>query len=290
MRLCLSCGVVCGGTLTGTMQSKGKQTRTRGLCQGAMEALRGMSWGERLRLVHLLLSVGAMLQYGGQGRVLMVVLVVNLLCAWTRFMRCGMYHRLERLCDLETDNINTKNDCSMETKTMDAEMMNGLFSGANFSGEVQIVVAPRGRVVFKEEAVSGERGTVSGERMSDEELDDRQILFITREEQRLWAERFVAFLREHKMMDENGLTKDRDSYINRALACFMDEWQTMGLLREKYLGKAPSLFLYHSCGIRGIAPKTHGNACGAIIRECLLMERNSPLQCEVASAVRSLNG
>ena len=116
-----------------------------------------MSWGERLRLVHLLLSVGAMLQYGGQGRVLMVALVVNLLCAWTRFMRCGLYHRLERLCDLETDNINTKNDCSMETKTMDAEMMNGLFSGANFSGEVQIVVAPRGRVVFKEEAASGER-------------------------------------------------------------------------------------------------------------------------------------
>jgi hypothetical protein len=183
----------------------------------------------------------------------------------------------------------------METKTMDAETMNGLFSGANFSGEVQIVVAPRGRVVFKEEAVSGERGVVSGERMSDErmsdeELDDRQILFSTRKEQRLWAERFVAFLREHKMMDENGLTKDRDSYINRALACFMDEWQTMGLLREKYLGKAPSLFLYHSCGIRGIDPKTHGNACGAIIRECLLMERNSPLQCEVASAVRGLNG
>lgn len=277
-----------------------------------MEALRGMSWGERLRLVHLLLSVGAMLQYGGQGRVLMVVLVVNLLYAWTRFMRCGLYHRLERLCDLETDSINTKNDCSMETKTMDAEMMNGLFSGANFSGEVQIVVAPRGRVVFKEEAVSGERGEVRGERMSGlstpspcgdsrlsqgekgvvsgEELDDRQILFITHEEQRLWAERFVAFLREHKMMDENGLTKDRDSYINRALACFMDQWQTMGLLREKYLGKAPSLFLYHSCGIRGIDPKTHGNACGAIIRECLLMERNSPLQCEVASAVRSLNG
>lgn len=249
-----------------------------------------MSWGERLRLVHLLLSVGAMLQYGGQGRVLLVVLVVNLLCAWTRFMRCGLYHRLERLCNIETDSINTKNDCSMETKTMDAEMMNGLFSGANFSGEVQIVVAPRGRVVFKEETVSGERGTVSGERMSDEELDDRQILFSTREEQRLWAERFVAFLREHKMMDENGLTKDRDSYINRALACFMDEWQTMGLLREKYLGKAPSLFLYHSCGIRGIDPKTHGNACGAIIRECLLMERNSPLQCEVASAVRGLNG
>jgi hypothetical protein len=226
-----------------------------------------MSWGERLRLVHLLLSVGAMLQYGGQGRVLMVVLVVNLLCAWTRFMRCGLYHRLERLCNIETDSINTKNDCSMETKTMDAEMMNGLFSGANFSGEVQIVVAPRGRVVFKEEAVSGERGTVSdeggavsGERMSGEELDDRQILFITHEEQRLWAERFVAFLREHKMMDENGLTKDRDSYINRALACFMDQWQTMGLLREKYLGKAPSLFLYHSCGIRGIDPKTHGNA------------------------------
>lgn len=271
-----------------------------------------MPWGERLRLVHLLLSVGAMLQYGGQGRVLMLVLVVNLLCAWTRFMRCGLYHRLERLCNIETDSINTKNDCSMETKTMDAEMMNGLFSGANFSGEVQIVVAPRGRVVFKEEAVSGERGAVSGERMSGlstpspcgdsrlsqgekgavsgEELDDRQILFITHEEQRLWAERFVAFLREHKMMDENGLTKDRDSYINRALACFMDQWQTMGLLREKYLGKAPSLFLYHSCGIRGIDPKTHGNACGAIIRECLLMERNSPLQCEVASAVRGLNG
>ena len=98
-----------------------------------------MSWGERLRLVHLLLSVGAMLQYGGQGRVLMLVLVVNLLCAWTRFMRCGLYHRLERLCNIETDSINTKNDCSMETKTMDAEMMNGLFSGANFSGEVQIV-------------------------------------------------------------------------------------------------------------------------------------------------------
>jgi hypothetical protein len=277
------------------MQSKGKQTGTRGLCRGAMEALRGISWGERLRLVHLLLSVGAMLQYGGQGRVLMVVLVVNLLCAWTRFMRCGLYHRLERLCNIETDSINTKNDCSMETKTMDAEMMNGLFSGANFSGEVQIVVAPRGRVVFKEEALSGERGTVSGERMSgermsDEELDDRQILFSTREEQRLWAERFVAFLREHKMMDENGLTKDRDSYINRALACFMDQWQTMGLLREKYLGKAPSLFLYHSCGIRGIDPKTHGNVCGAIIRECLLMERNSPLQCEVASVVRGLNG
>ena len=145
------------------MQSKGKQTRTRGLCQRAMEALRGISWGERLRLVHLLLSVGAMLQYGGQGRVLMLVLVVNLLCAWTRFMRCGLYHRLERLCNIETDSINTKNDCSMETKTMDAEMMNGLFSGANFSGEVQIVVAPRGRVVFKEETVSGERGAVSGE-------------------------------------------------------------------------------------------------------------------------------
>ena len=48
---------------------------------------------------------------------------------------------------------------------MDAEMMNGLFSGANFSGEVQIVVAPRGRVVFKEEAASGERGAVSGERI-----------------------------------------------------------------------------------------------------------------------------
>ena len=75
-----------------------------------------MSWGERLRLVHLLLSVGAMLQYGGQGRVLMVVLVVNLLCAWTRFMRCGLYHRLERLCDLETDNINTKNYLYLLTK------------------------------------------------------------------------------------------------------------------------------------------------------------------------------
>ena len=281
---------------------QGKTYRDEGALPGSDGGPARHVLGERLRLVHLLLSVGAILQYGGQGCVLMLVLVVNLLCAWTRFMRCGLYHRLERLCDLETDSINTKNDCSMETKTMDAEMMNGLFSGANFSGEVQIVVAPRGRVVFKEEAVSGERGTVSdeggavsgermsGERMSGEELDDRQILFITHEEQRLWAERFVAFLREHKMMDENGLTKDRDSYINRALACFMDQWQTMGLLREKYLGKAPSLFLYHSCGIRGIDPKTHGNACGAIIRECLLMERNSPLQCEVASAVRGLNG
>ena len=207
------------------MQSKGKQTGTRELCQGAMEAFLAMSWGERLRLVHLLISVGAMLQAGGEGWMIVLLLVVNLLCAWTRFMRCGIYIRLERLWSLETDNINTKNDCSMETKTMDAEMMRGLFSGANFSGEVQIVVAPKGKVVFNEAVRDGE-------------LDDRQILFITHEEQRLWAERFVAFLREHKMMDENGLTKDRDSYINRALACFMDEWQTMGLLREKYLGKA----------------------------------------------------
>ena len=30
LRLCLSCEEVCGGTLTGTMQSKGKQTRTMG--------------------------------------------------------------------------------------------------------------------------------------------------------------------------------------------------------------------------------------------------------------------
>ncbi len=115
-----------------------------------------MSWGERLRLVHLLLSVSVMLQYGGQGRVLMMVLVVNLLWAWTRFMRCRAYGWLEGVWRQETDNSNIKQNCSMETKTMDAEMMNGLFSGATFSGEVQIVVAPKGKVVFRE-AASEER-------------------------------------------------------------------------------------------------------------------------------------
>ena len=148
-----------------------KETRTMGQGREVLEALLATSWGERLRLVHLLISVGAMLQADGEGWMIVLLLVVNLLCAWTRFMRCGIYVRLERLWSLETDKINTKNDCSMETKTMDAEMMRGLFSGANFSGEVQIVVAPKGKVVFKE-AVSGERGAVSGEqpKATDEQV------------------------------------------------------------------------------------------------------------------------
>ena len=257
-------------------------------------ALLGMSWGDGLRLVHLALSVCAIIQAGGEGWQVMLALVVNLLCAWTRFMRCGVYARLGRLFDEdENKNDNIKNYSGMETKTtMDAEMMKGLFGGANFNGEVQIVVAPREKVVFKEVQMKGEERHTSSssaamESMS-EELGDRQILFNTHEEQRLWAERFVSFLRLHKMMDENGLTKDKDSFINRALACFMGEWEKRGLLREKYISKAPSLFLYHSCGIRGIDPKTHGNACAGIMKECLLMERNSPLQYEVICAIETI--
>lgn len=152
-----------------TMQSMEKETRTMGQGREVLEALLAMSWGERLRLVHLLISVGAMLQADGEGWMIVLLLVVNLLCAWTRFMRCGIYVRLERLWSLETDKINTKNDCSMETKTMDAEMMRGLFSGANFSGEVQIVVAPKGKVVFKE-AVSEEEGKQEQPKATDEQV------------------------------------------------------------------------------------------------------------------------
>ena len=84
------------------------------------------------------------------------------------------------------------------------------------------------------------------EKQENEALTRNQLLFNTHEEQREWAEVFVAFLKKHKMMDPQGLTKRRDSYINRALACFMHEWQAANILKVGHIDKAPSYFLFHS--------------------------------------------
>ena len=163
--------MVCS-TIRHEMQSKARQIWLEGLGRGVLGALLGMSWGDGLRLVHLALSVCAIIQAGGEGWQVMLALVVNLLCAWTRFMRCGVYARLERLfAREENDKDNIKNYSTMETKTtMDAEMMKGLFGGANFNGEVQIVVAPREKVVFKEVQMKGEERRQEQPKATDEQV------------------------------------------------------------------------------------------------------------------------
>ena len=53
---------------------------------------------------------------------------------------------------------------------MDVEMMKGLFGGANFNGEVQIVVASREKVVFKEVRMKDEERSGLQAKATDEQV------------------------------------------------------------------------------------------------------------------------
>ena len=109
--------MVCS-TIRHGMQGKARQIWLGGLCQRVRGALLGMSWGDGLRLVHLALSVCAIIQAGDGGWQVMLALVVNLLCAWTRFMRCGVYARLERLFDEDENKNDNDNENENETITL----------------------------------------------------------------------------------------------------------------------------------------------------------------------------
>ena len=131
-----------------------------------------------------------------------------------------------------------------------------------------------------------EGGMEANSSTKSEDLTPNQLLFKTNEEQSKWAKVFIEFLKKHKMMNPQGLTKDKNSFINRALACFVHEWQVANLLKEGYIAKSPSLFLFYSCNIRGVDHKTHGNECKNILKDCLEKERNSSLQIDVIDTVK----
>lgn len=153
---------------------------------------------------------------------------------------------------------------------------------AHFDKDMTMQVVDTKSIVNEEE--EGESN--AKEKQENEALTRNQLLFNTHEEQREWAEVFVGFLKKHKMMDTQGLTKRRDSYINRALACFMHEWQTVNILKVGHIDRAPSYFLFHSCNIRGIKIETHGNECKDILKECFKKERNSELHIDVMATVK----
>lgn len=153
---------------------------------------------------------------------------------------------------------------------------------AHFDKDMTMQVIDTKSIVNDE--IEGER---NAKRMQeDKDLTPNQLLFKTHEEQSKWAKVFVEFLKKHKMMNPLGLTKDKGSFINRALACFMHEWQVANLLKTGYIAKSPSLFLFYSCNIRGVDQKTHGNQCEKILKECFEKEKNSALQTDVIDTVR----
>lgn len=153
---------------------------------------------------------------------------------------------------------------------------------AHFDKDMTMQVVDTNRIV--NEVEEGESN--AKEKQENEALTRNQLLFNTHEEQREWAEMFVAFLKRHKMMDPQGLTKVKGSFINRALACFMHEWQAANILKVGHIDKAPSYFLFHSCNIRGTSVRTHGNECKNILKECFEQERNSELHIDVMATVK----
>lgn len=102
----------------------------------------------------------------------------------------------------------------------------------------------------------------------------RRLLFNSEEEQKRWADIFVQFLKRHKSYSES-LTTSPDNIINRALACFHEEWNKKGVLNANAHKKAPTLFLIEDCGIKGIEERTHSNRIQEILNRALEYENNS---------------
>lgn len=130
------------------------------------------------------------------------------------------------------------------------------------------------------------KGDVISKSKRSKNNSGRSLIFRTEEEQRKWAESFNEFLKKHKQFNEKGLTKEKDSYINRALAFFVDAWKKEGIYNTESYNNAPSGFLYYYCEIRGIGLKTHGNACQQIIKDCLGNKDDAILQAEVLEWVK----
>lgn len=100
----------------------------------------------------------------------------------------------------------------------------------------------------------------------------KSLLFKSEQEQAHWSKVFLDFLKEHNRASEQ-LTTSADAFVNRAMACFHKQWEKRGLLNDRAYGKAPSLFLFEDCAIKGAADKTHSNKIKTILAEAYKYEQ-----------------
>ena len=132
------------------------------------------------------------------------------------------------------------------------------------------------QVVDTRAMTEGEQVDSSSKDSAAEELvktrNPKHLLFKSEQEQAHWGKVFLDFLKEHNRASEQ-LTTSADAFVNRALACFHKQWEKRGLLNDRAYGKAPSLFLFEDCAIKGAADKTHSNKIKTILDEAYKYEQ-----------------
>lgn len=121
-----------------------------------------------------------------------------------------------------------------------------------------------------EQVDSGSKDSAAGELVKTR--NPKHLLFKSEQEQAHWSKVFLDFLKEHNRVSEQ-LTTSADAFVNRALACFHKQWEKRGLLNDRAYGKAPSLFLFEDCAIKGAADKTHSNKIKTILAEAYKYEQ-----------------
>lgn len=113
----------------------------------------------------------------------------------------------------------------------------------------------------------------------------KNLLFKNEEEQKKWAELFIAFLKQHKRSNEE-LSTTAENYINRALFRFIFEWEKNNMLRKERNAQAPSVFLFASCKLKGVAFRGHANVIERLSKQCFQeTDKNDDLHLHVAEFV-----
>lgn len=117
-------------------------------------------------------------------------------------------------------------------------------------------------------------------------LKGRNLLLKNNAEQEKWAELFIVFLKQHKRSNEE-LSTTAENYINRALFRFIFEWEKNNMLRKERNAQAPSVFLFASCKLKGVAFRGHANVIERLSVQCFKEDdKNDDLHLHVAEFIR----
>lgn len=140
----------------------------------------------------------------------------------------------------------------------------------HFDKDMNMQVLDTRAMTEGEQVDSGSKDSAAGELVKTR--NPKHLLFKSEQEQAHWSKVFLDFLKEHNRASEQ-LTTSADAFVNRALACFHKQWKKRGLLNDRAYGKAPSLFLFEDCAIKGAADKTHSNKIKTILDEAYKYEQ-----------------
>lgn len=149
----------------------------------------------------------------------------------------------------------------------------GNFSNIEFVAQKFVLNEPSKQDANNQTSVDAEAELVDENKSPEpKKRNPKSLLFKSEQEQVHWSKVFLDFLKEHNRASEL-LTTSADAFINRALACFHKQWGKRGLLNDRAYGKAPSLFLFEDCAIKGAADKTHSNKIKTILDEAYKYEQ-----------------